>query len=165
MFQSLINFVSSLAFAFVATFGINLGTNEPHYEVIEREGEKIEIRRYPIRIVAETTVDASQSDNPRREAFTRIAGYIFGANKGQRKIEMTSPVEINSLSEKIEMTAPVEVSGNKSVVVMRFFMPSNYSKSDLPEPMDPTVKLIELAPTTVAVLQFSGSTNPALVSA
>ena len=35
--------------------------------------------------------------------------------------------------------------------------------SELPEPNDPRVKLIELPAATVAVLQFSGSTNDAAV--
>jgi hypothetical protein len=72
---------------------------------------------------------------------------------------MTSPVEITSLGAKIAMAAPVEVKSSDSGLVMRFFMPASYSSEQLPEPSDPRVKLIELPPTTVAVLQFSGSTD------
>jgi len=164
MLQSVFDFISSLAFAFVAVFGINLGTKQPHYDVIERVGEKIEIRRYPRRIAAETTIDAGKSNNPQREAFEIIAGYIFGANKRRQKIDMTAPVEISSSSAKIEMTAPVELIASQGVVMMRFFMPSNFAKDDLPEPTDSRVKLVELAPTTVAVLRFSGLSNAAVAS-
>jgi hypothetical protein len=136
MLQSVFDFISSLAFALVAVFGINLGTKQPHYNVIERVGEKIEIRRYPRRIAAETTIDAGKSNNPQREAFEIIAGYIFGANKSRQKIDMTAPVEISSSSAKIEMTAPVELIASQGVVMMRFFMPSNFAKDDLPEPTD-----------------------------
>jgi hypothetical protein len=112
----------------------------------------------------ETTVEASKSDNPRGEAFRTIAGYIFGANKGREKIDMTAPVEIGSAGKKIAMTAPGEVKSSDGALVMRFFMPAKYSREQLPEPSDPRVKLIELPTTTVAVLRFSGSTDDAAVT-
>jgi SOUL heme-binding protein len=164
MLQSVLDFISSVGFAVAATFGINRGIEQPHYNVIERIGDAVEIRQYSKRIAAETTVEASKSDNPRGKAFRAIAGYIFGANKGGRKIDMTSPVEITSSGKKIAMTAPVEVNSLDSGLVMRFFMPAEYSSEQLPEPSDPRVKLIELPPTTVAVLRFTGSTDDAAVT-
>lgn len=164
MIQSVINFISSLGFALVAVFGINLGTEGPHYEVVQRMSDNVEIRRYAARVVAETTVDADHYDNPRREAFGRIAGYIFGANKGRRKIEMTSPVEVGSSGEKIPMTTPVEVNASEARVVMRFFMPSNLTKDELPEPTDSRVTLVALPPATVAALRYSGSSSLAIVA-
>jgi hypothetical protein len=164
MLHAVFDFISSVAFAVAATFGINRGIEQPHYDVIERIGDAVEIRQYPKRVAAETTVEASKSDNPRGEAFRAIAGYIFGANKGGRKIDMTSPVEITSSGKKIAMTAPVEVKSSDSSLVMRFFMPAEYSRDQLPEPSDPRVKLIEMPPTTVAVLRFSGSTSDAAVT-
>ena len=77
---------------------------------------------------------------------------------------MTTPVEIAKPSVKIPMTAPVEINTANDAVVMRFFMPSNYSKNDLPDPSDPRVKLVELEPMTAAVLVFSGSTGDKAVS-
>src|SRR5580704_15226307 len=109
MLHAVFDFISSVAFAVAATFGVNRGIEQPHYEVIERIGDAVEIRQYPRRIAAETTVEASKSDHPRGEAFRVLAGYIFGANKGRRKIDMTAPVEISSAEKKIAMTAPVEV--------------------------------------------------------
>jgi hypothetical protein len=164
MLQSALNFVSSIVFAIVATFGINMGVEQPHYELIERIDGAVEIRQYPKRIAAETTVKASKSDDPRGEAFRALAGYIFGANKARLNIDMTSPVEISSSGPKIAMTTPVEVKASDKALVMRFFMPAKYSREDLPEPSDPRVKLIEMPPTTVAVLRFSTSTGDAAVS-
>ena len=164
MLQSLLNFLSSIAFFVSSAFGINMSTEQQRYEVIERIGKNIEIRQYPIRIVAETTVDASISDNPRGDAFRIVAAYIFGANKARQKIDMTAPVEIAMPSVTIPMTAPVEVNTVNNVLIMRFFMPSSYSINNLPEPSDPRVKLIELEPMTAAVLQFSGWTSDAAVS-
>ena len=164
MFNSILNFLSSVAFFVTSAFGINMSTEQQRYELIERINNTIEIRQYLKRIVAETTVDADKSDNPRGEAFRIIAAYIFGANKARQKIDMTAPVEIAKPIVKIPMTAPVEIDTANNAVVMRFFMPSNYSKNDLPEPSDPRVKLIELEPMTAAVLVFSGSTGGKAVS-
>jgi len=169
MLQSFLNFLSSIAFFVSSAFGINMSTEQQRYEVIERigkniEGKNIEIRQYPTRNVAETTVDASISDNPRGDAFRIVAAYIFGANKARQKIDMTAPVEIAKPSVTIPMTAPVEVNTANNVLIMRFFMPSSYSINNLPEPSGPRVKLIELEPMTAAVLQFSGSTTDAAVT-
>jgi SOUL heme-binding protein len=164
MLQSLLNFLSSIAFFITSVFGVTMSTEQQHYDVIEKIGKNIEIRQYPTRIVAETTVDASKSDNPRGDAFRIVAAYIFGANKARQKIDMTTPVEIAKPSVKIPMTAPVEIDTANNAVVMRFFMPSNYSKDDLPDPSDPRVKLVELEPMTAAVFAFSGSTGDKAVS-
>jgi hypothetical protein len=165
MLQTILNFISSVWFAIAATFGINTGTEQPRYDAVEQVRDDIEIRRYPPRIVAETTVDVSKSDNPRGDAFRIVAGYIFGANKSREKLDMTSPVEISSKGTTIAMTAPVEVKASDRVLVMRFFMPAKYKIDQLPEPTDSRVKLIEVPSTTVAVMQFSGSTDDDSVTA
>ena len=148
MLQSLFNFLSSMAFFVSSAFGINMSTEQQRYEVIERISKNIEIRQYPTRIVAETTVNASISDNPRGDAFRIVAAYIFGANKARQKIDMTAPVEIAKPSVAIPMTAPVEVNTANNVLIMRFFMPSSNSIKNLPEPSDPRVTLIQLEPMT-----------------
>ena len=150
--------LASIAAAIVSVFGVNLQTEQPRYQILARIGQKIEIRHYGPRVAAETAIEATKSDNARSEAFRLIAGYIFGANKASGKIAMTSPVEINSPGAKIAMTAPVEVNKSARALVMRFFMPSKYSIDQLPQPVDQRVKLINIPESTVAVLQFSGST-------
>ena len=159
MTQSVLGFLASIATAVVAIFGINMQTEQPKYVMLERISGAIEIREYQPRVAAETTIDTAKSENARSDAFRLVAGYIFGANKTDDKIAMTSPVEISSASTKIAMTAPVEVNKSDSALVMRFFMPSKYAISQLPEPTYYRVKLIEILKTTVAVLQFSGSTG------
>lgn len=164
MLHSILNFFAAIAFFVTSFFGVNMSTEQQRYEVIEHIGKNIEIRQYPTRIVAETSLDANKSENPRGDAFRIVAAYIFGANQARQKIDMTAPVEIAKPSVTIPMTAPVEVKTTNNILLMRFFMPSNYSKNDLPEPSDPRVKLIELEPMTAAVLQFSGSTDDEKVS-
>ena len=125
--QSIYGFVASIFAAIVSIFGVNMATEQPRYDVLERISDNIEIRQYGPRAAAETIVDASKSDNARGDAFRLIAGYIFGANKTSEKVAMTSPVEISSPGTKIAMTAPVEVNKSVGGLVMRFFMPSKYS--------------------------------------
>ncbi|HEY0330611.1 MAG TPA: heme-binding protein [Rhodopseudomonas sp.] len=164
MLQSVLNVLQSVVFGMISIFGINLGTEQPRYEVLARIGDSIEIRRYPPRLAAETTVPGN-SGNPRGEAFRIVAGYIFGANAGKQKIAMTSPVEITSPGQKIAMTAPVEVGKAADGLVMRFFMPGEFTRAQLPEPSDPRVRLVELPAATVAALRFSGSIGDAAVAA
>ncbi|ABD88761.1 SOUL family heme-binding protein [Rhodopseudomonas palustris] len=164
MLQSVFSFLQSVVFGMISIFGINLGTEQPRYDVIARLGDTIEIRHYPARLAAETTV-AGSSSKARGEAFRIVAGYIFGANNGQQKIAMTSPVEISSPGSKIAMTTPVEVGKADDGLVMRFFMPSEYSREQLPQPSDPRVRLVERPAATVAALRFSGSTGDAAVAA
>ena len=79
---------------------------EPRFQV-ERvlEPKRIELRRYEPYVVAEVTVPgpAEQAGN---QGFSYLGGYIFGRNKGDRKIAMTAPVTQAAQPVKIEMTAP-----------------------------------------------------------
>jgi len=85
MLQSFTHFIYSVLFGVLATFGINLQTEQPHYKVIDQIGNTIEIRQYPKRTAAEIALDAEETDNPRREAFHALAGYIFlEATKGAK---------------------------------------------------------------------------------
>lgn len=78
----------------------------PKYQVVEKQ-DNIEIRSYEPYIVAKTTVKGEFRES-QGKAFRILAGYIFGANKGQQKISMTGPVvQKSDSSEKIAMTGPV----------------------------------------------------------
>jgi hypothetical protein len=163
--RSIVTFVISAVFFVLSTFGINTGIEQPKYEVIDKVGNSVEIRQYAPRIAAEVTLDVTKSANPRGDAFRIVAAYIFGANKGKKKIDMTSPVEFKMAGEKIAMTAPVEVNKLEKRLAMRFFMPTQYSREELPEPTDSRVRLVDIPSETIAVLRFSGSTGDAAVSA
>jgi SOUL heme-binding protein len=161
--HAVVNAISSAVFFVLSTFGIHSGAEQPKYDVLETVGNSVEIRRYQARIVAETTVMDKASDS-RGEAFRLLAGYIFGANKTKKSIEMTTPVEIKTPGQTIAMTAPVEINKTEAGLVMRFFMPAEYTIDELPKPVDARVRLAEVPPQTMAVLRFSGSTSEAAVS-
>jgi hypothetical protein len=105
-------------------------------------------------VVAETTVRAP-ADDAASQGFRTLAGYIFGGNKGARKIEMTAPVAQSST--RIAMTAPVTQSASAGAYVIQFSMPSEWTLETLPEPLDPNVTLRVMPSRTLAVIGYSGT--------
>jgi hypothetical protein len=73
--------------------------------------------------------------------FRKLAGYIFGGNKENKKIAMTSPVHM-------------EISD--TVSSMSFVMPTNYNKDNLPQPNNSEIKIKVSEPEYVAALKFGG---------
>ncbi|HME70419.1 MAG TPA: heme-binding protein [Myxococcota bacterium] len=135
-------------------------TKEPKYAVEVREGD-FELRLYGTHAVAETQVTGDWSDAG-NEGFRRLAGYIFGKNRGRSKIAMTAPVaQAASLRDgqeglKIPMTAPVAQRREGGMWTVAFTMPEGETPATLPQPDDPRVVLRELPPERVAVVRFSG---------
>lgn len=126
---------------------------KPKYEVI-KSFEDIEIRKYKPVIVAKVEVKGSREDSI-KEGFRILADYIFGNNKQQSKISMTSPVE--QQSKKIAMTAPVEQQMQEGSWVVWFNMPSDYNLENLPAPVDTRIKIEKVEANEFAVIQFTGS--------
>lgn len=132
------------------------GYKEISFDVVESLGV-VEIRKYPSRIVVENSKDRN-----RKDAFYTLFKYISGENIQNKNISMTTPVELNeNLSEKISMTAPVEIKENPDdkTIIMRFFLPSEYTLRTAPEPNDSNLLVKELPEETFAVLQYTGSTS------
>lgn len=132
---------------------------QPRYRVEQvLAADSIEVRRYEPYIVAEVVVPgpAEQAGN---QGFAFLGGYIFGKNKGDRKIAMTAPVTQTAEPVKIAMTAPVAqaaVAGGQGYAV-QFMMPSSFTMETLPEPMDPRVQLKPVAEQRVVAITYSGT--------
>lgn len=158
MLDKVTGFFSSLGFAVVAVFGINLGTEEPPYQLLETLGPQVEIRLYPSRLAAQTTVPVQGDKSPDSRAFGAIAAYIFGENQSRASIAMTTPVETQARAkgQSVAMTAPVDVSGDRDTMTMRFFMPSSYTIDTLPVPLNPAVRIVRVPEQRVAVRRYSG---------
>jgi len=112
------------------------------YEITGRTGE-IEFRKYPGLVLA--TVPNIGEDS----GFNLLFAYITGNNRTKAKIPMTAPV---ITSEKIRMTAPVLSDENS----MSFVMPAGKHEEDMPDPVDPRVKITTIPPREIAVIQFKG---------
>jgi hypothetical protein len=128
---------------------------EPKYSVV-RQYDGFEIREYAPYLVAEVVVPGP-AEEAGNQGFRILAGYIFGNNKGGRKIAMTAPVAQAPAPAKIEMTAPVQQAAVSGGYVVQFTMPSEYTLETLPEPLDLRVTLKEIAGGRFAVIRYSGT--------
>lgn len=132
---------------------------EPAYTVVQK-AEAFEVRQYAPYFVAEVLVPGPASEAG-SQGFSLLGGYIFGKNKGERKLEMTAPVTQTPVESpkpvKLEMTAPVTQAAAAGGFLVQFVMPKGYTLATLPEPLDAKVKLREVQGKRVAVIRFSGS--------
>lgn len=119
--------------------GLTLKTEVQPYDVIEEEGS-FEIRYYPEARLA-TVRKPGNYDQASGSGFRSLAGYIFGGNKEEKKIAMTSPVWMESADDSM---------------TMHFVMPATYNLEDLPTPNNSEVELSETKPVYRAVIRFGG---------
>jgi hypothetical protein len=125
----------------------NAKTETQKYEVLYAK-DNFEIRYYPKAILATVEMNGS-FDESRNGGFRVLAGYIFGNNKEERKIAMTSPVRM---------------SGDTKLNEMSFVLPSDMEFEKLPVPNDNNVKLHQSKPMYSASIRFSGYANEAEIS-
>lgn len=171
--------VAALAGAALARWQlVRLFTEEPPYQTEERVGA-LEIRRYPARLVAETTVTDAGWDAALDEGFDRLARYIFGDNRSgastspggePAKLPMTVPVSVRP--DTIAMTAPVQVAARDAGAevargrawTVTFTMPQERSLATLPMPNDARIAVRTSPACRVAVLRYRGRYNGARVA-
>ncbi len=111
----------------------------PKYQVIKSFG-KVEIRKYPNLILAQTKLGSSEYKSSGNNGFRTVANYIFGGNSKQQKIAMTAPVIMN-MGDSASMS---------------FVMPAEYEMNDLPKPASDQVQIRKQESKTLAVLRFGG---------
>lgn len=132
-----------------------MATEEAEYRVLERDGD-FELRQYQPQIVAETLVEGDFTEVG-NIGFRRLFDYISGNNRKKQSIPMTAPVSQEAASEKIPMTAPVNQERVGEKWRITFLMPSHYSMENLPEPLDPQIKLTEIPEHLTAAFKYSGT--------
>ncbi|MEO8178395.1 MAG: heme-binding protein [Deltaproteobacteria bacterium] len=135
------------------------------YEVKATLG-KVELRKYPAQVWAETVVHDSTWNESLHEGFRRLAAYIFGANNEVARLTMTAPVLSSYAAgpragEQIDMAAPVMAelgdTGDLLDRTVAFVMPADRELATLPAPHDRRVRLREVHPRLVAALRFRGN--------
>jgi hypothetical protein len=129
-------------------------TEEAEYQVV-RAGAGFEVRQYAAYTVAEVVVPGPAGDAG-KQAFPILADYIFGKNKGDRKLAMTAPVTQTAVPVKLAMTAPVTQTIAPGGFLVQFVLPKGVTVSSAPEPLDARVQLREELPSQVAVIRYSG---------
>jgi hypothetical protein len=131
-----------------------MAIEKPSYLVVERR-EAFELRDYASYLVAETVVGGSREEAG-NAGFRILAAYIFGKNRGEKKIAMTAPVT-QAEPAKIAMTAPVALAGQEGRWTIQFMMPSSYTLETLPEPLDPAISFRVMPARRVAAHAYSGT--------
>lgn len=128
----------------------------PYTRIEERNG--YEIREYEPYTVAYVYADGEMME-ALNEAFSILAGYIFGNNDMRQEIAMTAPVSAER-STYIGMTAPVLAEQQtESRYKVSFVMPRKFSAETLPRPRDPRVMFQDVPRERVAALSFRGFYN------
>ena len=129
----------ALPFAFAAFWLVSnsrAATETPDYKVI-RTDEKFEIRDYPALTIATTPTN----DDGMNGGFGQLFRFITGRNEGSEKIEMTSPVLIDTAKERKTMS---------------FIMPKATVEKGVPKPAGDNVTLGKVEAARFAVMRFGG---------
>lgn len=118
---------------------------QPEYRVVTT-GSGYEIRDYDSHLVAETTVHGD-FDSTGNVAFGRLAGFIFGRNSANEKMNMTVPVT----------HLPLPEGGQR----YRFVMERAYSEETLPRPVDESVVVVRVPAGHYAAVRYRGGRGEA----
>ena len=121
----------------------------PSYNVVVKE-DGLEIRDYAAAIVVETQVLASRRDAA-GEAFRSLFNYISGNNTASLEIPMTAPV-----AQTLAGKGSDGVSGKWAI---RFFLPSNFSLENIPQPLEQGINIVTLEAQRFASVSFKGTQN------
>ena len=111
-------------------------TETPNYKVV-RTDAAFEIRDYPALAVATIPMD----DGEMNRSFGQLFRFITGSNAEAEKIEMTSPVLIDT------------AKGKKT---MSFIMPKKTVEKGVPKPAGDSVSLGKVDAARFAVMRFGG---------
>ncbi len=119
---------------FFLPYSYVMSYEEASYEVVLKN-EVYEIRKYSDRLVVETTESGSYNN------FRKLFNYISGRNETNEKIKMTTPV------------TQIEKNG---VMVMQFYLPSQFNLNNAPNPTRKDVRVTTIEGGFYAVLRYSG---------
>lgn len=115
-------------------------TETQSYQVIKKEKD-FEIRKYAPATMATLSMATKSYQELSSTGFRKLASFIFGGNKDQKDIAMTTPVhmDINNVPSS-----------------MSFVMPSEYDIENLPKPDNSEIKIERTAEEYVAAIRFGG---------
>ena len=107
---------------------------EAKYEIVY-QADEIEVRYYDERLVVQTKYGDQNG------GFRKLFNYISGSNKD---------------SEKIAMTIPVTQSEVDEGMVMQFYLPSRFDKTNTPLPDNESLEISSIDAGYYGVIRFSG---------
>ncbi len=114
-------------------------TEQHRYKVIKKF-DKFEIRKYDPALFSSVKLNKKGYKESASEGFGILAGYIFGDNKTNEKIAMTSPV-VMELGDSSKML---------------FMVPKNYTLKNLPTPKNEKILFEKQEEKIMAAIRFDG---------
>jgi hypothetical protein len=136
--------IAAVAFIGVQIFFMNGQRNIETYPYkVDKKYKDFEIRSYEATLFTSVNMSGNKYKESSSKGFSVLAGYIFGGNKKNEKIAMTSPVAM-SLGDS---------------TTMMFMVPKKFNKETLPQPNESQIKFREEPAKTVAAISFSGWAN------
>ena len=135
-----------LGFVFMQLFALKEQKNiETYPYAIDKKYDGFETRNYEASLFTSVKLSGNKYKDESGKGFSILAGYIFGGNKENQKIAMTSPV---AMSLEDSMT-------------MMFMVPKKFNKETLPQPNTSQIKFMQEPAKTVGAISFSGWANDA----
>lgn len=133
-----------IAFIVLQLFAIKGQRNiETYPYIVKTKYDTFEIRNYEATLFTTVKLATKKYKESSSKGFSLLAGYIFGNNKRNEKIAMTSPVAMT-----------IEDS-----VTMMFMVPRKFKKETLPQPNQLQIEFKEEPAKTVAAIVFDGWAN------
>jgi hypothetical protein len=133
-----------VVFVIIQVFAMNGQKNIEMYTYqVNKKYDTFEIRNYEATLFTSVKLSTKGYKNSSSKGFSILAGYIFGKNKRNEKIAMTSPV-----------TMTLEDS-----MTMMFMVPKELKKEMLPTPNHSEIAFKEEPAKTVAAIRFGGWAN------
>ena len=133
--------ISAVVFVAVQLFAINgqQSIETYPYKVVKKYSN-FEVRSYEATLFTAVKMSGNKYKESSSKGFSVLAGYIFGGNKENEKIAMTSPVAM-SLGDS---------------TTMMFMVPKKFKKETLPKPNESQIEFRDEPAKTVAAITFGG---------
>lgn len=112
------------------------------FELVKSYGA-FEVRNYESSLFTSVQLPSNEYKKVSSAGFSILANYIFGGNKENQKIAMTSPVAMTL----------------EDTMTVMFMLPKDLQKDNLPQPTNSKIKFIEEPAKKVAVITFGGWAN------
>ena len=133
--------ITAVVFVAVQIFAISGQQNIETYPYkVVKKYSNFEVRSYEATLFTAVKMSGNKYKESSSKGFSVLAGYIFGGNKENEKIAMTSPVAM-SLGDS---------------TTMMFMVPKKFKKETLPQPNESQIKFREEPAKTVAAITFGG---------
>ena len=116
---------------------------EQYPYAVEKTYPNFEIRRYKSALFTSVKLPTNNYKKASSQGFSILAGYIFGDNKKNEKIAMTSPVAMTL----------------KDTTTMMFLVPEKYNRENVPTPNQSNIEFVQMPERRMAAITFNGWAN------